>query len=80
MDDDLLVTALRGHIRKINRRAPEHLPADGHFVYDFQLDSLDLVEFVARIEQEFKVLIPDTDLPQLVSLETTAAYLQARIQ
>ncbi len=39
------------------------------------LDSLDLVEFVARLEQQFAIHIPDEDLPGLSSLDATARYI-----
>ena len=70
---------LRRYIKLINPRAPVGLPAESHFRFDWQLDSLDLVEFVARIEQKFKIMIPDEDLPQLVSLAATEQYIRARL-
>jgi acyl carrier protein len=46
---------------------------------DWGLDSLELVEFVARIEQTFRIMIPDKDLQELRSLNATAAYLQGKM-
>jgi len=46
---------------------------------DWGLDSLELVEFVARIEQTFRIMIPDKDLQELRSLDATAAYLQGKM-
>ena len=46
---------------------------------DWGLDSLELVEFVARIEQTFRIMIPDQDLQELHSLDATAAYLQGKM-
>lgn len=50
-----------------------------NFRDNWGLDSLELVEFVARIEQSFKILIPDKDLKELYSLDATAAYLQNKM-
>ena len=70
---------LRRYIKMINPRSPGGLSAESYFKSDWQLDSLDLVEFVARIEQKFKIMIPDEDLPQLVSLAATERYIRARL-
>jgi acyl carrier protein len=70
---------LRRYIKMINSRSPGGLSAESHFKFDWQLDSLDLVEFVARIEHKFKIMIPDEDLPQLVSLAATEQYIRARL-
>ena len=55
------------------------MPAESDFRFDWQLDSLDLVEFVARIEQRFKIIIPDEDLPQFVSLAASEQYIRAHL-
>lgn len=70
---------LRRYIKMIKPKSPVGLSADSQFRSDWQLDSLDLVEFVARIEQKFKIMIPDEDLPQLVSLVATEQYIRARL-
>ena len=70
---------LRRYIKMIKPRSPVGLSANSQFRSDWQLDSLDLVEFVARIEQKFKIMIPDEDLPQLVSLVATEQYIRARL-
>lgn len=64
---------------RINPRIPDDLAAESHFVFDCHLDSLDLMEFVARIEQDFGILIPDEDIPEFISLEATAKYIQRRL-
>ena len=70
---------LRRYIKSINPRAQSRLPAESDFRFDWQLDSLDLVEFVARIEQRFKIIIPDEDLPQFVSLAASEQYIRAHL-
>jgi acyl carrier protein len=42
------------------------------------LDSLDLVEMVARLEQATGIFVPDEDFPQLKSISATADYVRAR--
>lgn len=77
--NEALLTFLRSELRAIKPALPEVLPAQAHYRIELNLDSLDLVELVARIEQRYGVLIPDADLPQFTSLEATVGYVSARL-
>lgn len=79
MTDDALLPFLRQELKNIKPRLPDDLPSHSHFKDDWGLDSLELVEFVARIEQKFGILIPDEDLPGFISLDATAQYIQNRL-
>lgn len=54
-------------------------PPQARFQADLGLDSLDLVELVARIEQRYGLFIPDADLPQFISLDATLDYIVEHI-
>jgi acyl carrier protein len=41
----------------------------GHFVDDYDADSLALIAVVARIEKELGVVIPKTELVKMINLE-----------
>ena len=45
---------------------------------DVGLDSLDLAELAARIEQRYRLEIPDEDWRQLGNVAQLTAYLEAR--
>jgi len=45
---------------------------------DLGLDSLTTIELLYRIEEEFDVEVPDTDLSGLVTVADVTAYLQRR--
>ena len=45
---------------------------------DRGLDSLTTLELLYRIEEEFDLEVPDTDLPGLVTVADVTAYLQRR--
>ncbi len=77
--NDTLFVFLRSELRAIKPALPDTLPAGAHYRIELDLDSLDLVELVARIEQRYGVLIPDADLPQFTSLDATVTYLSARL-
>jgi acyl carrier protein len=74
-----LTAQLRTEMRRIQPRLPESWPDGAHFKADLHLDSLDLIELVARMEQQTGVLIDDADLKLMVSIEAMADYLLARM-
>ena len=51
------------------------MSASAHFVNDLGLDSLDTVELVMAIEDEFCIEIPDDDAEKIASVPQAAAYL-----
>jgi acyl carrier protein len=51
---------------------------NSHFVDDLGLDSLDLLEFYLRLDEEFNVSLTEDDYPKLTSVEATTAYLKAK--
>ncbi len=79
MSNELLIAKLRTELRGIKPLLPEDLASTDHFRNDWNLDSLELVEFVARIEQQYNIMIPDEDLSVLISLQASAVYLQSKL-
>ena len=77
-DRNKLIASMREELRRINPQLPADWPATALYRSDLDLDSLDLVELVARIEQHYGLLIPDCDLPCFVSLEATSDYVIAK--
>ena len=73
--------------RELVRAALAHIVPPGEFDgldpdadlrQTFELDSLDFVEFVERLSQRSGVRIDEEDYPELRSLTTVTALLQAR--
>ena len=48
------------------------------FTEDLEADSLDLVELIMSLEEEFNVEIPDTDAEKIVTVGDAMQYLQDR--
>jgi len=48
-----------------------------HFISDLGLDSLDAVELIMALEDEFAFEVPETDLENIVSVEQAIAYVLA---
>lgn len=78
MQREEMIETLRSELRRIQPRLPEAWASALLFQTDLGLDSLDLMELVARCEQKFGLLIENDDLPKLVSLDAIADYLVAR--
>eukprot|EP00899_Mesostigma_viride_P006240 jgi/Mesvir1/15617/Mv03224-RA.1 len=51
-----------------------------HFVNDLGLDSLDTVEMVMALEEEFAIEIPDSEADKIVSCSDAIAYISAHPQ
>lgn len=79
MNRNELQALIKSELRSIQ---PDKLPTDWseHALLreDLALDSLDLVEMIARLEQATGVFVPDVDVPQLATVHATAEYLLAR--
>jgi acyl carrier protein len=70
---------IRRELRSIRRdKLPPDWDDDSHFRDDLGLDSLDLVEMVARLEQATGIFVPDEDVAQLMSISSTVDYVRAR--
>ncbi len=74
-----IIQQLRFELSIVKPQITNDIRDTDSFRDDWGLDSLELVEFVARIEQTFRIMIPDKDLQELRSLDATAAYLQGKM-
>lgn len=52
---------------------PGELTETGHFIDDYDSDSLSLITVIARIEKELGVAIPKTELGNLITLKQLTA-------
>lgn len=53
---------------------------DSRFVEDLGADSLDVVELVMAIEEEFEIEIPDEDAEKVTSVKEVVNYLTEKIR
>jgi len=66
-------------IEQLEVRENQVIP-EAKFVDDLGADSLDIVEIVMNIEDQFKVEIPDDDLEGLTTVQDVVDYIQRYIQ
>jgi acyl carrier protein len=70
-------------LRMLGEIAPEVDPArvkpDVDFRDQFDLDSMDFLNFVIAVDQELHVEIPEADYPHLSTLDGFVEYLSERL-
>ncbi|MBK9322500.1 MAG: acyl carrier protein [Bdellovibrionaceae bacterium] len=54
---------------------PDKVKAEASFIDDLGADSLDIVELVMAMEEEFDLEIPDEDAEKLKTVQDVASYL-----
>jgi acyl carrier protein len=57
--------------------AQESVTLEANFKDDLNADSLDVVELVMEVEDEFDISIPDEDVEKLVTLKALVDYITA---
>lgn len=57
----------------------EQIKPDASFVEDLGADSLDIVELIMGIEEEFDVEIPDEDAEKLKNVGDALAYVRQKL-
>jgi acyl carrier protein len=57
---------------------PEKVKAEASFIDDLGADSLDIVELVMAMEEEFDIEIPDEDAEKLKTVQDVASYLSKK--
>ncbi|WLF83454.1 acyl carrier protein [Moraxella sp. ZY210820] len=57
----------------------ESIKNEASFMDDLGADSLDLVELVMALENEFDITIPDEDSNQITTVQSAIDYVNAKI-
>lgn len=52
---------------------------DSSFLDDLGTDSLDIVEFIMALEEEFGIEIPDEDVEKIVTVKDVVEYISENI-
>jgi acyl carrier protein len=57
----------------------EEVTTESSFVNDLGADSLDTVELVMALEEEFETEIPDEDAEKITTVQQAIAYIEANL-
>ncbi len=57
---------------------PERVKPESSFIDDLGADSLDIVELVMAMEEEFEIEIPDEDAEKLRTVQDVMKYLETK--
>jgi acyl carrier protein len=57
----------------------DEVAVDASFVDDLGADSLDTVELVMALEEEFETEIPDEDAEKIITIKDAVAYITSRM-
>ncbi len=60
--------------------AKEDLVPGANFIDDLGADSLDIVEFVMAMEEEFDIEIPDDDAEKIQTIGDALTYVKGRFE
>lgn len=58
----------------------EEITTDASFVDDLGADSLDTVELVMALEEEFETEIPDEDAEKIITIKDAVKYIVDRME
>lgn len=74
-----LLEILRSELAAVTTSVPPDAPADKELIAELGADSLDVVEFVARLEYRFRFVVPDDEWQELATLDAIADYALERL-
>ena len=57
----------------------ESVTLDAHFIDDLGADSLDIVELIMALEEEFDTEIPDADAEKIVTVSDVVDYIKDHV-
>ncbi len=79
MSDPILVTEVISTVRRAGK-VPAHvmIGSESRLVDDLAIDSLDLVDVILKLQDQFDVVIEDDDLPNLLKVSDLVNYITAR--
>ena len=59
---------------------PDSVTLDAAFIEDLEADSLDVVELIMEMEEEYDIEIPDEDAEKISTVGDAVEYIKSRIE
>ncbi len=60
-------------------RPDAEVKLESEFIRDLDLDSLDLVELILFLEEEFEITLPDEEMEQVVTVSDAVKLIQSNL-
>ena len=79
MQADEIMTKLKELVIDRLNVEEEQIKPDASFIEDLGADSLDIVELIMGIEEEFDVEIPDEDAEKLTNVGEALTYVKGKL-
>ncbi len=70
---------LRSLLSKIMKIAPAIIKPESHFVRDLGMESVQSIEIVAAIEEEFDIEIDEGEVAEILTFEKSLAYVEGKL-
>ncbi|MGH7864612.1 MAG: acyl carrier protein [Candidatus Binataceae bacterium] len=77
MANDLIATKIREKIAEQLGVSADEVTPDSSFIEDLGADSLDIVEMVMALEEEFGIEISDEDAEKIRTVKDVVAFIEA---
>ncbi|MCK8616756.1 acyl carrier protein [Fructobacillus sp. M158] len=78
LSKEQIYAKLEDEVAKRFNVSKDKIQGDHDFVKEIGADSIDVVELVVEVEDEFDLEIPDEDLDELTTLNKVTDYIYAR--
>jgi acyl carrier protein len=73
-----LETKIKSVIAEKAGKSVSDIRDDASFIEDLGLDSLDLVDMIMKLEEEFGISIPDEDLDKIRTVKDAINYIREK--
>lgn len=70
------ITEIRDELQAVFPNIPADADVNALLRHDLDVDSLGMLEFIARLEYRFRVTVGDDDWPQMTTIAAIADYLE----
>jgi acyl carrier protein len=74
-DTDNSISRIREIVAEVLVLSPDEIDATEDFVDRYQADSLNLIEIVVKVEKQYQVILPQSELPQAHSVAALSALV-----
>lgn len=79
MNRSEILSVIREELAVAAPDVPPDAATDAHFSLDLEVDSLAVLEFVARLEYRYGIAVPDDAWPTLTSMDAVADFLETAL-